>query len=181
MKKVIKILSLFVLLPVISLFITGCDNNSAQIAQLQKQNQDLQAQLDQQKNNNLDSQAQCATQADKALKNFEKDYSSLQYDSFSQENHYNQKMNKCFVLISYSPVVGPDYRYNPDKPYTQPTNEEDLLDAYGGRDLAHCTIFGNDNPMKQNCWTDDNGMDWQAYKNYVLPRMEMADPDASNK
>ena len=127
-------------------------------------------------------QAKCATQAEIALNNFKKDYSASQYDSFAQENHYNQKMNKCFVLISYSPVYLPNFTFNTNAPFTQPTNDEDLVDAYENTDLAHCTFYMNDITTKdakanQACWTQDNGKNYQDYKNFVLPRMEMADPD----
>ncbi len=127
-------------------------------------------------------QAKCATQAEAALNNFKKDYSASQYSSFGQENHYNQKMNKCFVLVSYSPVYPPNTTFNTNAPFTQPTNDEDLVDAYENADLAHCTIYGNDITTKdakvnQACWTIDGGNSWQDYKNFVLPRMEMPDPD----
>ncbi|MHB8652148.1 MAG: hypothetical protein ACYC8S_03365 [Minisyncoccota bacterium] len=126
-------------------------------------------------------QAKCATQAEIALNSFKKDYSGLQYGSFGQENHYNQKMNKCFVLISYSPVYPPNTTFNPNTPFTQPTNYENLVDAYENTDLAHCSIFGNDpvpmfETVHQVCWTIDNGKTFQDYKNFVLPRMEMPDP-----
>lgn len=124
----------------------------------------------------IDLQAKCATQAEKTLNGFKKDYSVSQYDSFTQENHYNQKMNKCFVLISYSAVYPPNTTINPNAPFTQPSNYEDLVDAYENTDLAHCTIFGNDMPLHQTCWTADNGNNFQDYKNFVLPRMEMPDP-----
>lgn len=136
--------------------------------------------------NSIDLQEKCAKQAEKALNIFARDntadYTGLRYGSFAQENHYNQKMNKCFVLISYSPIYPPNYTFDTSKPLTQPTNYEDLVDAYENTDLAHCTIFGNDITTKdakinQVCWTTDGGKNYQDYKKFVLPRMEMPDPD----
>ncbi len=38
-------------------------------------------------------------------------------------------------------------------------------------------IKTKDAKANQACWTQDNGKNYQDYKNFVLPRMEMADPD----
>lgn len=166
MKKYLPLLFL-------TLLLTGCTIN----------NQDKRNQAT---DNNLSLQAQCATQAEKALgafmKDNTKDYTGLSYGSFTQENHYNQKMNKCFVLISYSPVYPSNYTFDTNLPLTQPTGYEDLVDAYENTNLAHCTIYANDITTKdaktnQTCWTTDGGQTYQDYKNFVIPRMEILDPD----
>ncbi len=51
--------------------------------------------------NIVDLQAKCTTQAEKTLNDFKNSYINIfTSNEFSQRNHYNKKLNKCFVLIS---------------------------------------------------------------------------------
>lgn len=79
---------------------------------------------------NLEEQERCASQASKT-------FSSLGYsyeNRSSYENHYNQKMNKCFINISSS---YPD----PDEVLLI---SRQLIDAYEGKSYANylCPLLG---------------------------------------
>ncbi|MCX6763153.1 MAG: hypothetical protein NTZ97_00235 [Candidatus Moranbacteria bacterium] len=92
MKKILFIAGISIL------FLAGCSNFD-KISQLEKQNQDLQAQSNnQQQINNLDLQAKCSDMASKYF--ISKGYKTS--DGFDYKNHYNSKLNKCFILISTS-------------------------------------------------------------------------------
>ncbi len=88
----------------VPLFLTGCAKDD-QISQLQKQNQDLQAQLAKQQSNDFDLQSKCSQQAKVFLDYFEGGKSA---ENISYENHFNQKLNKCFVLISQFQNTAPN-------------------------------------------------------------------------
>ncbi len=89
MKKTLLIFS-------IGLLAAGC--NSQKVSDLEKQNQDLQAQLTkQQQVNNFDLDTQCSKQAQIFFDYWETDPVAKQNDEVS--NHYNIKLNKCFVKI----------------------------------------------------------------------------------
>ena len=76
-------------------FLAGC-GSSGKINQLEKQNQDLQAQVDkQQQASDFDLQAKCSSQAQKVFQ--EGGYDMNIMDSYT--NHWNKNLNKCFVLI----------------------------------------------------------------------------------
>ena len=80
------------------LALLGCD--SEKIAKLEKQNQGLQDQLKkQQVTANLDLQAKCARDAKAWFKeNWVADKTTVLLD---YTNHYNQKMNKCFIEVEH--------------------------------------------------------------------------------
>lgn len=74
----------------------GCDTDKA--ARLEKQNQELQAQIQrQQAASDLDSQAKCSRDAKTFfMEGWQRDKDTL---LLSHSNHYNKKENKCFVLV----------------------------------------------------------------------------------
>jgi len=113
------------------------------------------------KSNNLDSQAKCATQAQKTLSDYQKD----RLQDFTQQNHYNKNLNKCFVLISYVYI---DNISN--------GNGEVLFDAYENNELASYTytdISGKHDPSSLCLIGKNNGfVSCQKYKNFVNQRME---------
>jgi hypothetical protein len=119
------------------------------------------------KNGNLDLQNQCATQAQKTLEGSQKD---TQGSLFSQQNHYNLALNKCFVLISYLPVGVSG----------KPTNYEQLFDAYENNLLSQCTYYANrvsadfSNPTSYTtCFIGNQTVPYQQYEDFVVSRMEM--------
>lgn len=85
----------FFLIPLISLFIMGCSNPYSTIEDQNKKISDLNIKIENLEKNNLDAQEKCAKQADKTFTSL--GYESKGTDSF--ENHYSQKLNKCFIEI----------------------------------------------------------------------------------
>lgn len=79
-------------------FLAGCD--SERIARLEKQNQELQAQIQKQHAaENLESQAKCSRDSKIWFnENWQRDQDTILLD---YTNHYNKEMNKCFILVEY--------------------------------------------------------------------------------
>jgi hypothetical protein len=77
---------------------SGCDSDK--IAKLEKQNQDLQAELKSQRSAaDLDLQAKCSRDAKTFyLEGWSRDKDTI---ILTYINHYDKKDNKCFVLIEY--------------------------------------------------------------------------------
>jgi hypothetical protein len=93
MKKIFLVLSLVFLLA------AGCSQKSATNSSAQSPT------TNQAVANNLDLQSQCGNQSLQALGNFQNSLLSFgdkASTNFNQSNHYNQKQNKCFVLISFT-------------------------------------------------------------------------------
>lgn len=91
----------------------------------------------------VDLQAKCATQAQKTLNNSIGQYTNDGWDgstgepastrtNFTQTNHYNQKLNKCFVLTKY------DFTYAGTLNEHFITTGETLFDAFQNDELASC-------------------------------------------
>ncbi len=162
------------IIPLFILILGGCSNQNAKIDEQNKKIDELNNKVTELTASNsksdLDLQAKCATQAQKAFEDFKKSYADSQYYSYAQESHYNKTYDRCFVLVSYLVNSGPVYN---GKPFRQATNGEDLLDAYGNRDLASCEIFGNDIPNNQTCIVEGNGATYKDYTDYVVPRLEL--------
>jgi len=77
------------------LFGTAC--NQDKIARLEKQNQELAAKVEAiLKTANLDAQAKCAQQARIAFSESGLDKQAMR----GYTNHYNQRLNKCFVKLN---------------------------------------------------------------------------------
>lgn len=82
---------------VISVAMAGCDADK--IARLEKQNHELEAQIQkQQAAATFDLQERCAEQSRKTFN----DLGFKAKDLASYENHYNEKLNKCFIEIRNS-------------------------------------------------------------------------------
>ncbi len=79
---------------------TGCDT-SERISRLEKQNQELQSQLSKERaaTAGYDLQAKCSKDA----KIWFKENSSWDKNTVLLDftNHYNKKLNKCFILVEY--------------------------------------------------------------------------------
>jgi hypothetical protein len=77
---------------------SGCDSD--RIGRLEKQNQELQAQIQkQQATANLDSQSKCAHDARSWFnENWRRDKDTRLLD---YTNHYNKEKNKCFIVVEY--------------------------------------------------------------------------------
>lgn len=73
----------------------GC--SSGRVEKLERENRELAAKLETlSRTSSLDAQAKCAEQAEKNFANAGFDPGGIQ----DYTNHYNAKMNKCFVLMS---------------------------------------------------------------------------------
>lgn len=85
------------------LVLTSVGCNSGKIEQLEKENQDLRAELRKQQEimSNFNYQERCAEQARKTFN--ELGYAKKPFASY--ENHYNGKLNKCFMEISNTESV----------------------------------------------------------------------------
>ena len=89
------------LVPLLLIFLVGC--NTDRIDALEKQNKDLAAKLEAQTNTaSLASQKECATQAESAFASG--GWGKEKMASFT--NHYNSKMNKCFVEVQNTDAKG---------------------------------------------------------------------------
>jgi hypothetical protein len=103
---------------------SGCDTDKT--AKLEKQNQELQAQLQKQQSANLDLQAKCSRDARVWFNEEwprEKDTILLDFT-----NHYNKSMNKCFILV--------EYHFKIDKGESW-GNDMTLWDVYENTKYAH--------------------------------------------
>lgn len=135
--------------------------------------------------NSIDLQSKCATQAQKTLTTFSNQYTNDGWDSntgepastranFTQSNHFNQKLNQCFVLIKY------DFTYAGTLNVHFITTGETLFNAFQNDELASCVHshrLSYDNFSEQ--YTDTcligqgNGLSTlQNYNNFVNERME---------
>ena len=164
MKKLIILLGAVILLG------AGCakiSTNKLSNEQNQQPKQNSQSVL-----TNLDQQSECAQQAEKAMTVYKEKMSKTDYKSFQQQNHYNRSLNKCFVLISYDPVVSTSRIYSPENP----TNYQDLLDAYENENLASCNFYLNRAPYNINtfadCWIDYKPVLYSQYSDFVKLKME---------
>ena len=115
------------------LLLNSCDSD--RIAKLEKKTADLAAKLDAQgRAANLTLQEQCSRQAERSFKN--NGWDKEQLASF--ENHYNVKLNKCFVKTEDTGTK-----------YGSPTVSKSVSDAFEGK------IYGNYlwiNSKKQKYW-----------------------------
>jgi hypothetical protein len=109
--------------------LAGCDAD--RIAKLEKENADLKAKVEKQSLiDNYDLQAKCAKDARVWFKeNWSADKDTILLD---YTNHYNAKLNKCFVLV--------EFHYNSH--FAGPggdswTNNMDLTDVYENSKYAH--------------------------------------------
>jgi hypothetical protein len=86
------------------LFLGAC--NTDRIAQLEKQNKEMRAELDRQKTLvDLDTQAKCSNTSRIFFNiNFRRDKDTVLLD---YSNHYNKKLGKCFILVEWHYNVRP--------------------------------------------------------------------------
>ena len=87
-----------ILTSVLVLSAAGCDGDK--VAQLEKQNAEIKAQLVKQNaTTDFDLQAKCSTAAKTWFnENWSRDKDTILLDHSS---HYNAKQNKCFILVEY--------------------------------------------------------------------------------
>lgn len=122
-----------------------------------------------------DLQEKCATQAHITLKDFANSNSlPPSSSSLSQKNHYNQKLNKCFVLIdNFNPLSS---LVNPDSVSNPPSSSEFLFDAYENSNLANCIFyaFGADPSKQPLCSILNNGVaSEKEYTDFINQQMEI--------
>lgn len=73
------------------------------------------------RNGSLDLQAKCAAQSDELFKE-----SWAVYENAGFTDHYNRKLNRCFILVQYTETLaGTLYTY------------KELVDAFEGTDYGH--------------------------------------------
>ncbi|MDE2031218.1 MAG: hypothetical protein KGI58_03115 [Patescibacteria group bacterium] len=115
---------------------------------------------------NIDLQAKCAAQAEKVVTSYAEKVNTQLVEfgghniNFYQQNHYNQNLNKCFVLISDD---------------STPSNI--LFDAYENKRLATCSPQDNFNDNMSWLGTKIiNGMTYISQKecnDFVNTKMEL--------
>ena len=119
----------------------------------------------QEQKSDVDLQAKCATQAQKTFDDFASTMTSNSAGGdFGEQNHYNQKLDKCFVLISYISttglVNGGDI-----------ANHEALFDAYENTELAGSTYLNSAGKLYP-CDIGDKMVSCDDYTNFVNQKME---------
>ena len=87
------------------LVLTGCDERE-RLSRLEKQNQDLQAELGKQRvTTDYDLQSKCSRDA-KTWFNENWGTGDKNTMLLNYSNHYNKTMNKCFIIVEYHYSVG---------------------------------------------------------------------------
>jgi hypothetical protein len=98
---------------------SGC--NTERLARLEKENRDISVRLEAvTKAANLDLQEKCAKQASSVFRPM-----GLKSASADYTNHYNPKLNRCFITVSITATVG-----------SMPTVNMWVQDAYEGKGYA---------------------------------------------
>ena len=122
----------------------------------------------------IDFQAKCSEQAQKTLDDFKISMPGAS-SKFGQQNHYNLKLNKCFVIVSYNPPLAGG---NVNRDY-EPNEIDYLYDAYENINLADCTFYWNrtsanfSNPDTYTmCLIGNNKSTYQEFIDFVNQRME---------
>lgn len=133
----------------------GCES-SERISQLEGQNKNLQAQMNvQQQENSFSLQEKCSNVSTKFVAN--NGYKDGDGFTFDYKNHFNSKLNKCFILVN-------SYNANTDSQFI------DLYDALESKHYASYLGHGScdalalsltNNPKKcqldsGNIWFDGN-------------------------
>jgi len=105
---------------IVACLMLGCDAD--RMSKLEKDNSELKAKLEKKSTaENFEFQATCSKAARTWFnQNWERDKDTILLD-FS--NHYDAKLNKCFILVEYH------YTINSTGSYTW-TNHQDLSDVY---------------------------------------------------
>ena len=136
----------------------------------------------------LDLQSKCATQTQMNLYNFEKRYTndtltndgldnsgklSSSYIDFSYQNHYNKKLDRCFVLISYN--FTPLDKDESGKYYPRLEKWERLFDTYENTELASC-VHRSDFIIPDACIIEGwHGLaEKEKYREFVNHKMELS-------
>ncbi|HKW02284.1 MAG TPA: hypothetical protein VJN96_20850 [Vicinamibacterales bacterium] len=119
----------------LALLSVSCD--SQRLAKLEAENKDLRQQIDGLKRtNNLDVQAKCAKDAREF---FNKDWATGRDDKtqlLDFSNHYNESMNRCFILINYNFLMG-------SSGWSQTASLYDVYDHLQVGDFAALNIYRN--------------------------------------
>jgi len=115
----------------------------------------------------IESQEKCAIQSQKRLEEFKKSLGA-EGNFANEQNHFNSNLNKCFVLISYTPLN------------MSATNNETLYDSYENKVLSGCIYYAN-RPLADftkpdtytSCLIGDTKASYQEYKNFINQRMDL--------
>lgn len=118
--------------------LAGCRSNS-RIDRLEKQNQELLAQLHRQDAAHVyDLEAKCAEEAKDLFA--DRWHSDATTAVLSYTSHYNRAVNKCFMQVKHMTYMDKDDHFESD---------ESLMDVHEGRELGsfydgHGTVAGTD-------------------------------------
>jgi hypothetical protein len=102
---------------VLALVLSGCDTRE-RISRLERQSADLKAEVEKNQMTaaNYDFQARCARDAKTWFdENWSRDKTTM---LLTYSNHYQKRSNKCFILVEFHYLLGPeervmDKRYDP--------------------------------------------------------------------
>ena len=105
--------------------------------------------------NDMDAEIKCSAEGEKFLTNFRKGF---YIEGFSQRNHYNNIVNKCYVLI------------------IQPDSTNILFDSYENKRLATCKqedpLIGHISWLGVDIFEDTPYISNQECNNFVNQKME---------
>jgi len=149
------------LVGIIAVTLVGCD--SARIDKLEKQNQEILAQLHQQKaGQTYDLEAKCA---EEAKRYFNENWRADQMTAgLLYSNHYNRSLNKCFILVRDQTFINPKEEWHRDVTLSDVHERTDyarFVESHSGTStsLTNCEIAGT------SCTSE------QDFENRVKPYM----------
>ncbi len=131
----VEFLSMRLLVAISTLLLIGCD--SARIAKLEKENQELTSKLNVRATSaSLALKRECSQQAERTFR----ENGLKKYPLAAQTNHYNLALNKCFIQIT-------DTDFSTARPKIITTKS--IWDAFEQKEFAAYTMFSNDiNPVE---------------------------------
>ena len=123
----------------------------------------------------LNYQEKCSSQAEKELISFTKNlHFKYSPSSFDQQNHYNGKLNKCFIVITDSaPNIDENLNSNT---INEATSMEYFLDAYENNLLADCLFYahGTNPNLQPSCSIASSGSaTLKEYTDFINQKMEI--------
>lgn len=108
----------------------------------------------QQHASNLDLQGKCATQAEKFFNN----YNKVALQHYNYQNHYNSKLDKCYILVHGFGTSG---------------TSDILFNTYENNSIAECQLYSG-SPDMSFCGYSGSSEKWDLNKfnNFVKQYME---------